>query len=424
MKEKKIQYNPEQKTAINSNEEKIVIIAPPGSGKTHTMVGAITKYYEDNNGELDITAITFTRKAAAELTSYFFNTSKIHTSTIHSWSYKQLSILSEKHSFRVRLLNEEQIISILRPFMRQYGLVEQYNKWKLFHFVMGNYNIDVDKKVKKKYEVIAKRYIDFKRSRSLYDFTDLPLYLHDVLNAYDEYIQVGGLFVDEFQDVDPTQLKVFDRVQSKKKFFIGDPDQAIYIFRGASAEIFDSLKGYTIYPLKHNYRSYQTVLDFATTFKEQAERMTGIGLSYKMEYIEFINKSNIIADRGRGGLVLLDNSSLKLDFVKNKVGKPSIIKKEMKNNKYQILCRTNKQVKKFEELGYDMVSTIHKAKGLEFDNVIIVSFDVETQEDINVAYVALTRAKNREIIVNFEDLKEIIMTLPEENKNNKPKMAF
>jgi DNA helicase II / ATP-dependent DNA helicase PcrA len=75
--------NPQQLAAIHSEEKKLVIIAPPGSGKTFTMVRSIEVYLEKNT-DAHVVAITFTKKAAAELGNAFFANSKIHASTIHS----------------------------------------------------------------------------------------------------------------------------------------------------------------------------------------------------------------------------------------------------------------------------------------------------------------------------------------------------
>lgn len=90
-----MQINPEQLAAIHSEEKKLVIIAPPGSGKTFTMVRAIEAYIEKKS-DADVVAITFTKKAAGELESAFFGNNNIHASTIHSWSYSHLENMSKK----------------------------------------------------------------------------------------------------------------------------------------------------------------------------------------------------------------------------------------------------------------------------------------------------------------------------------------
>lgn len=70
---------------------------------------------------------------------------------------------------------------------------------------------------------LEERYIQYKRDHVLYDFTDYPLYLYNVLTQYKERIKdIDALFVDEVQDVDAIQLDLFNLADTKKKFFIGD----------------------------------------------------------------------------------------------------------------------------------------------------------------------------------------------------------
>ena len=64
------------------------------------------------------------------------------------------------------------------------------------------------------------------------------------------------------------------------------------------------------------------------------------------------------------------------------------------------MCRTNKQVKYIQDKGYFEVSTVHQAKGLEYDNVIVIDSTISSVEDLNIAYVAMTRARNNLFIVN------------------------
>jgi superfamily I DNA/RNA helicase len=403
--------NIEQLAAIHSEEKKLVIIAPPGSGKTYTMVKAI-EHYITQKENADVVAITFTKKAAGELSSAFFGQENIHASTIHSWSYSHLGNMAKKWGFRVRLLEEEQIKDIIRPFFKLYNLDPDRNMWPVYHYVMGSFNMDLEDYIKNKYRAILGRYLEYKRKRRLYDFTDLPLYLHDVLLEYEEFIHVDGLFVDEFQDVDPIQLKVFKRVEANKYFFIGDPQQAIYIFRGASEEIFNELDDYKVMPLKHNYRSYQEILDYASTVRANlVDKYSSI-----LQTTD-IHASDIIAERGVGGVVLSESMHPKIEFRK-------LVRQEFIDYHYTILCRTNKQVKIIEELGFLDVLTIHKAKGLEFDNVIIIDFNIEEEESINVAFVALTRAKNREVIMTFEALIKVLEGLPGGAKTKTITTAF
>lgn len=396
-------YNKYQLEAINSTEEKVIIVAPPGSGKTHTMTGAIQKFLKENPINIGITAITFTNKAADELRERLgFNAGSIHIATIHSWSYTELQKLSKKHSFRLRVLDEQGIKEILTRFMGVFGVQDRW-LGGVYSFVMGNFNPDLPIYVKVKYNQIKDAYIEYKREMFLYDFTDYPLYLSDQLDKYRETITLEGIFVDEFQDVDPVQLTVFNRVDAKRKFFIGDPDQAIYQFRGATEDIFKDLQGYKLYTLHENYRSYQEIIDFAFDVKNNS----GFGESES----EFV-----IASRGKGGIVYETDKTFLSPFArvirhKNGVSQEVDFTREVlpiftKYN-WTVLCRTNREVKRAKELGFNTAITIHQSKGLEFDNVIVISFEDKSLEDINVRFVAHTRARNLLVTMNMEGLEYI-----------------
>ena len=73
-----------------------------------------------------------------------------------------------------------------------------------------------------------------------------------------------------------------------------------------------------------------------------------------------------------------------------------------------ILCRTNKQVRALQDCGITNVSTVHQAKGLEYDRVIVVDMEISEVEDLNVAYVALTRARNKLAVVNWGYLESYL----------------
>jgi ATP-dependent exoDNAse (exonuclease V) beta subunit len=61
-----------------------------------------------------------------------------------------------------------------------------------------------------------------------------------------------------------------------------------------------------------------------------------------------------------------------------------------------------------QDYGITNVSTVHQAKGLEYDNVIVVDHDISSVEDLNIAYVALTRAKDSVFVINFAQLESYL----------------
>lgn len=180
-----------------------------------------------------------------------------------------LQDFSIKYGFKIKILQEGQIKDILRELVDEYILhskIKNINIDILYSFISGNKNMDIKDNYKRTLVALENRYIKYKRDNLLYDFTDYPLYLYNVLNTYDEEINnIDALFVDEYQDVDEIQFELFRKVNAKKKFYVGDPWQSIFIFRNADGEVFNKTEDFDQYKLMYNYRSYQEIIDYATT---------------------------------------------------------------------------------------------------------------------------------------------------------------
>ena len=403
-------YNKLQQEAIDNESPKIVVVAPPGSGKTHSLVGAISKYAEEHPFD-KITAITFTRKAASELQFKLHDKTQVDTRTIHSWSLAELNRLAAKHKFKVDILSDVQVQEILQFLCKRLGYYS-INYYLLTAYVMGNYNIDVKDHEKNRYKKVLETYIQYKRDNQLYDFTDLPLYLYDMLNLYEENItNIDALFVDEFQDVDGTQAVIFTKVMAKKHFYIGDPDQSIYIFRGAEASVIDGLaeQGFTKLRLEENYRSYQAILDFSTQILESDIDLCEEIQTLKPSWVKCVRQDQ------PGEVYIIREDGSALDVVNEKERNPFKLLRYFMEKKPYILCRSNKWVKAIQALGYKDVSTVHQAKGLEYRDVIYTDTPLSSVEETNIAYVACTRARDSLMVVNFNIFMEILQELMQEN---------
>lgn len=403
-------YNKLQQEAIDNDSPKIVVVAPPGSGKTHSLVGAISKYAEEHPFDR-ITAITFTRKAASELQFKLHDKTQVDTRTIHSWSLAELNRLAAKHKFKVDILSDIQVQEILQFLCKRLGYYS-INYYLLTAFVMGNYNIDIKDSEKNRYKKVLATYIDYKRDNQLYDFTDLPLYLYDMLQLYNERISnIDALFVDEFQDVDGTQAVIFTMVDAKKHFYIGDPDQSIYIFRGAEASVINSLsdQGFVKLRLEENYRSYQSILDYSTQILDSDIELCEEITSLTPSWVKCVRTDQ------PGEVYTINQEGRALDVVNQKERNPFNLVRYFMEKKPYILCRSNKWVKAIQALGYKDVSTVHQAKGLEYRDVIYTDTPLSSIEETNIAYVACTRARDSLMVVNFQIFMEILQELMQEN---------
>ena len=81
-----------------------------------------------------------------------------------------------------------------------------------------------------------------------------------------------------------------------------------------------------------------------------------------------------------------------------------------------ILCRTNKQVKAIKDMGYFNVDTVHQAKGLEYKSVIAIDATIGSTEDLNIAYVAMTRAEDSLMVINWQQFELLFKVYMDKNK--------
>ena len=707
-----------QRAAVEADGANVVIRAAAGSGKTSTLITAIAAYrYERLNDR--ICAITYTRAARAEMEErlHTMGIFDVEVTTIHVWARNLLNDLSVKYDFKVRVLEEYDIKTILEDIVDDYrrkspNRATRINIGILYSYITGNKNMDITDGYRRTLNTLETYYIQYKRDNGLYDFTDYPLYLYDVMNTYNEYIyNIDALFVDEFQDVDSTQFEIFEKVLSKKKFYIGDAWQcqpfgtqvmirtkdggqtkniedlevgdpvvfydqsqgyvsgtklphnailkrvekvekylykndylitiqsesglkstytsnhrtfvrfnrpqdkeahAVYLmcdnrgrfrvgkiplfyngqtsknknpwrdkmraegcskiwivkifdndhdarveetkisykyqipqtcwqlgkvswtqedidyiydglntfynaiiclqdyglnisyplldenvewqkrchftsnasseiyainiipefmsclvfgsntnhknlhaenivsvdrqfvpedepvfvcglqvdgetyvangiithnsifqFRGADGAVFAKLEDFDLYKLDYNYRSYQEIINYACTVYEELRPIVKEDEECYITQVMNCDESSILCDRGYGGSVVIIDPFGNGKRIENKVNyyigskeQKTTFDEFIKTNP-MILCRTNKQVKAIQEFGYTNVSTVHQAKGLEYDNVIVVDTVIRNMEDLNIAYVALTRARDNMIVMSWSNIEQV-----------------
>lgn len=216
-----------------------------------------------------------------------------------------------------------------------------------------------------------------------------------------EVPNIDHLLVDEFQDLCKNEYMFITKdLKAKNWFFVGDSQQAIYSFKGANFEYFMGLTydpTVKVFKLNSNYRCGEDIIDFGEAF------LSSIRDIYRVK-----NKCMT----GRRGYVeqCMFSVSRVIEEIEN----------EPEYGKWFILCRTNAEIEdmmtvlkrcnipcdsfKKSELEQDelnakmkentvKVLTIHSAKGLENDNVIVIGARTYNDEEKRICYVAATRAK-------------------------------
>lgn len=278
-------YNAAQLTAVRHRDGPMLVIAGPGSGKTAVITGRTCQLIQEGVSPSSILVVTFTRAAAAEMKERFLqmqgsDATQVTFGTFHSIFY---GMLRTCHG-RMRILEEQEQKELVRGIIREVypdaeqeadlpsQVIREISRFKGLDAEIGKYYAsslpqDIFRRVYNSYE-------DWKGQEGLMDFDDIVLRCRQMLRA-DPRILEGWqrrflyILVDEFQDISPLQYDILRMLSAPQDnlFIVGDDDQSIYRFRGASPGIM--LRFPKDYPaaevvtLEENYRSTPEVLSAA-----------------------------------------------------------------------------------------------------------------------------------------------------------------
>ncbi len=121
-----------------------------------------------------------------------------------------------------------------------------------------------------------RRYLKLLEKENYIDFSLIQTKALELMETYPELVgelKFKNILIDEFQDTDPVQMKIFDHLIKNSETFtvVGDDDQSIYGFRGSDIKFFlefqDNYDAELI-TLKTNYRSTQKIVEFCENFIE------------------------------------------------------------------------------------------------------------------------------------------------------------
>lgn len=113
-------------------------------------------------------------------------------------------------------------------------------------------------------------YLDLLDEYDYVDYNTLQIKTLEVLKN-DSDIQYKTVFVDEFQDTDPLQFRIFQNLKESCDYFtaVGDVDQHIYAFRSSFNDFFDELvklENHVPIPLNVNFRSTENIVNLTEEF--------------------------------------------------------------------------------------------------------------------------------------------------------------
>jgi DNA helicase II / ATP-dependent DNA helicase PcrA len=291
--------NEAQRAAVTTETTPLCILAGAGSGKTRVLTRRIA--YRSVTGRVDprrVLALTFTRKAASELTNRLRTLGlrdSVGAGTFHAVAYAQLRTRWAERDIRPPELLDRKVGFVARLIPRTVTAANRNKTATLPLDVVSEIEwakarmitpADYPKRAEAARRTppveapvvaeIYERYEVEKRKRRLVDFDDLlRLHVRD-LKADADYAaavrwRFQHLFVDEFQDVNPQQHALLTAWLGDRRDLcvVGDPNQAIYAWNGADAryinEFGSMFGGAEVVQLVHNYRSSPQILSVANT---------------------------------------------------------------------------------------------------------------------------------------------------------------
>jgi len=267
-----------QKKAVTAAGGPTAVIAGPGSGKTAvlTLRAAYLCLAKGVSPE-NVVAVTFTTRAAYELRSRLasipgFSGSLPFAGTFHALGLKLLPETGFQGEAQV--LGEEALLSFVKE---ELGLPASQARKRLEEILRTKEAGKTPDEIQDGNPGLAEAYAEYEAAKRRAGLLDLPDLLLLPLLRIEEDPQLKRelsarrpyLLVDEFQDINPLQLRFLRALggDGRGVFVIGDPNQAIYAFRGAVdfalRELQEFWPGLQTITLEENWRCTETILEAA-----------------------------------------------------------------------------------------------------------------------------------------------------------------
>ena len=279
--------NGAQMEAVHHLDSPCLVLAGAGSGKTRVITYKIVRLLQHGLAPKNIAAITFTNKASQEMRERAKQlvgakaAKDLAISTFHSLGVRMLredgTKLGLKEQFSI--LDSDDVLNVLKDAGATTD-IKLARKWQWAISLWKNMGITSDRaphEAKDADEVVAAKVMKLYEERLLaygaVDFDDLIGFPLKLLQRDDEArAKWQGLFqhvlVDEYQDTNAVQYELLKQLvgepQRARFTAVGDDDQSIYGWRGATIENLKRLPAeyptLKVIPLEQNYRSTSAIL--------------------------------------------------------------------------------------------------------------------------------------------------------------------
>lgn len=461
MSEDKKKYTEEQLSFINADiKSNIILRACAGSGKTFSAVERVKFLISQGVDPSKILFFSYTKAAVEEFRNRLQN-EQIKITTIHAFCqgmlgkmkkfkkvieiYEFITWYKEKHRPKPSASNQIKI--------KFYELInELYENAEYISAEITSFKLQSAEGIKCKKPNFLDEYNKFKKETKTRDFSDMLIELRDLLKENKWLVMFRNkydyILIDEFQDTSGIQMDILLKLNAKYYTLIGDVGQSIFGYSGANAvRVMDMLRKrrqVNEMTLSVNFRSLKSIVQNSNNYStlkaissKEEEGIVNRKIMKFDNFLKIIDDFNEIVFLCRTNKVIreiekefllrkypmnyknylseIEIESIKKGNISNTTQNKITYLLPVYNNVENLIefIESNRDIKKF-------LITIHKSKGLEFENCVVVncfspdlleynnvkelsveqkkkySFDPDDEDDFesrNVFYVAITRPK-------------------------------
>ncbi|OXS28436.1 MAG: DNA helicase [Desulfovibrio sp. MES5] len=268
-------FSEEQQTALTAGPGPVLVQAGPGAGKTRVLIGRMQHLLDQGIPPDRLLAVTFTRRAANEMRQRLTAALPLMRSnlpccdTMHGIAWGRMRAAMKAQGRECMLLGDDAAQQFFRAANPQLAVRQASELWRQLALARECQRPLDDQSAAQAATLYAQRKSE--RPGLLYvDYADLLDWWLEHIAAMPPDQLPQHVLVDEVQDLSPVQLAIIRRLlpgDGKGFFGIGDPDQAIYGFRGVSGQSEGSLRvvwpELSVFCLGRSFRSSQDVLNMA-----------------------------------------------------------------------------------------------------------------------------------------------------------------
>ncbi len=301
---------------------------------------------------------------------------------------------------------------------------------------------------------ILKKYDNLLKEKTEIDFNDMINQATDIVKENKPEYTYQHIIIDEYQDISYSRFNLIKQIRELSEarlICVGDDWQSIYRFAGSDISLFRNFEKYVgqyeqLF-IEQTYRNSQSLIDITSKYIQKNTKQISKNPKSKKEPLEnpikfvyysqdnaeaiFINELQTLKDKnGNKPILVLGRHSFEInEFIKL-----------TPNSKITYYERTDKlEVKGFEDIEIKYI-TVHKSKGLEADNVILLNLknhllgfpnkmtddpmlslllsddeEYRFAEERRLFYVALTRTKNEVVLLIPTDVSLFAEELATDN---------